>query len=152
MPLQGPWHFNEKLMRNFVSCRIYCSLMKMTIWKLKSLILGLHAWSPLIISLWRHLVSLFTTLPQSSWITAAMMSPATSGAWASFWWVRYQPLHSTQSVLSVLCVSPFVVCLFFFYWNIIALQCHASFCYTMRWISYMCTYITPPSHTSIPPL
>lgn len=43
----------------------------------------------------------------------------------------YQPRHSTQSLLSVLCISPFAVFLFF-HWNIIALQCHASFCYTVR--------------------
>lgn len=138
----------DVLMRNSVSCRIYCSLMKMTIWKLKSLISGLHAWSPLIISLWRRPVSLFTTLPQSSWITAAMMSPATSGAWVSFWWVRIS--HAVQPrQLSVLCISLFAV---FFRWSITALQRHASSRHTVRWTSYMSAHATlPPTPPSRPP-
>ena len=36
----------------------------------------------------------------------------------------------------------------FFYWSIIALQC-VSFCCTMKWISYMYTYI--PSLLDFPP-
>ena len=37
----------------------------------------------------------------------------------------------------------------FFYWDIVVLQCCVSFCYTMKWISCMYTYI--PSLLDFPP-
>ena len=33
---------------------------------------------------------------------------------------------------------------FYIYWSIIALECFVSFSYTVKWISYMCTYILTP--------
>ena len=47
-------------------------------------------------------------------------------------------------------------CIMLFFWSIIALQCCASFFCTMKWISYVYTYIPslmslPPSPTSNPP-
>ena len=46
---------------------------------------------------------------------------------------------------------------FFFNWSIVALQWHASFCCTMKWVRYMCTYSPsllhlPPITPCIPPL
>ena len=38
---------------------------------------------------------------------------------------------------------------FFLNWSIITLQCCVSFCYTMKWVSYMYTYI--PSFGAFPP-
>ena len=42
--------------------------------------------------------------------------------------------------------------IFSFYWSITALQCCVRPCYTMKWISYMYTYIlSSPSWISLPP-
>ena len=46
------------------------------------------------------------------------------------------------------------IVIFFFYWNVIALQCYINLCYTTMWISCMHTYIheplEPPSHPPHP--
>ena len=45
---------------------------------------------------------------------------------------------------------------FIFYWSMIALQCSVSFCWTTKWMSYVCIYIPslldrlPPPLHSIP--
>ena len=69
------------------------------------------------------------------------------------------PLDGIYKVLPVLLCHLRSVFPYFllknFYWNIIALQCF-SFCWTMKWISYMYTYMSslldvPPTPHPIPP-
>lgn len=100
---QVPWHFNERLMSVFVSCRICCSRMKMTTWTLKSLTSGLPASSRRTTSPSRRPASLCTTPRPSSWTTTATTSPATSGAWASSWWVRVCRAAPPSPLSRVLC-------------------------------------------------
>ena len=58
-----------------------------------------------------------------------------SNLWPTPWFTHTSWLIPTLFVLFFSDLN------FFFYWSIVALQCHVSFCCIAKWISYMYTYI-----------
>lgn len=102
MPLQGPWRFNEKLciLQNLLFTDENDNL------EIKVIDFGFARLKPPDNQPLKRPVSLFTTLPQSSWITAAMMSPCDLWSLEYIDLVsHYQPRRPAQAALCPLHLS-----------------------------------------------
>ena len=147
MPLQGPWHFNEKLfiLQNLLftdendnlEIKVidfgFARLKPPDNQPLKTPCFTLHYAAPELLN--------HNGYDESCdlWSLGVIL--------VSLYRPRHQPCRfSCPLHLSLCCLSVFP------HWDIIALQRRASFCCTVRWISDMCTCVTLSPRTPIPPL
>ena len=109
------------------------------------------SWSSVLSGIISEIKSLLLNLcPEAGLLFPLDISPfCHCPAWilyAHLWFPSSPPVSHSNPLL-------FLVCFFkWFYWSIANLQCHVSFWYTAKWLSYICVCVYIYTHTYYFPL